>query len=339
MTAVQAGEIADFLGGDYGGDRSATILHVRPLSEAGEGDLTFLANPAFLPMLTDSRATVILVGRDIEAGSGERLIRVGDPYAAFARVVQKWFAEFPRPDGISARADVSPAAKLGKDVRIGAFARIGDNVVVGDGVTIFDGCVIGAGSEIGDETILHANVTLYHGSRIGRRCIVHSGAVIGSDGFGFATSEGVHHKIPQIGIVRVEDDVEIGAGTTIDRATLGETVIGAGTKIDNLVQIAHNVRIGKGCILVAQVGIAGSTEIGDGCVFGGQAGVAGHLKVAAGVMVASRSAVMKNIAKPGQYAGAPARPLREHLRHEAFLRRLPKMMQRRGVTPLDDQET
>ncbi|HVT05479.1 MAG TPA: UDP-3-O-(3-hydroxymyristoyl)glucosamine N-acyltransferase [Thermoanaerobaculia bacterium] len=338
MAGLCAGDIADFLGGEYSGDRTVEIGRVRPLPEAGEGDLTFLANPKFTALVMQTSAAAVLVRRDLPESSG-RFIRVDNPYEAFARVVQRWFAAFPLPEGISPKADVSATARIGRDVRIGAFVRIGDDAVIGDGVTIFEGCVIGAGSSIGEGTMLHANVTLYHRSQIGRRCVIHSGAVIGSDGFGFAMIEGVHHKIPQIGIVRIEDDVEIGAGSTIDRATLGETVIGAGTKIDNLVQVGHNVRLGRGCILVSQVGIAGSTEIGDGCVFGGQAGVAGHLKLGAGVLVAAKSAVMKSVSRPGEIAGIPARPLREYLRHEAWLRRLPKRMQRRGVGPLNEQET
>jgi UDP-3-O-[3-hydroxymyristoyl] glucosamine N-acyltransferase len=195
-------------------------------------------------------------------------------------------------------------------------------------VTIFDGCHVGPDCVVGEGSLLYPNVTVYHGCLIGRRCILHSGVVVGSDGYGFATSGGGHHKIPQVGIVRIEDDVEVGAGTTIDRATLGETVIGEGTKIDNLVQIGHNVRIGKHCLLVAQVGIAGSTEIGDHVVFGGQSGAGGHLKIASNVKVGSRAAVMKSWEEEVTLSGTPARPLQEHLRAEALIRRLPKMQER-----------
>jgi UDP-3-O-[3-hydroxymyristoyl] glucosamine N-acyltransferase len=327
MAEVTLGAIAGFLGGSFDGDPGRTISGVKPIDEAGESDLTFLSNPKYAGRLATTEAAAVLVARGTE-GSSERWIRVDDPYVAFARVVSRWFAAVPGPRGISPLSSIAQTAAIGEGVAIGAFVSIGENVVLGERVTIHPGSVVGDGAVIGDDTLLYANVTVYHGSRIGRRCIVHGGAVIGSDGYGFATEGSTHHKIPQIGIVRIEDDVEIGAGTTIDRATLGETVIGAGTKIDNLVQIAHNVKIGRSCLIVAQVGIAGSTTIGDGSVFGGQAGAAGHLEIGSRVMVAAQSAVMKSFEGPATVAGSPARPIREQMRSEALVRRLPEFVER-----------
>jgi UDP-3-O-[3-hydroxymyristoyl] glucosamine N-acyltransferase len=327
MRSVTLGEIADFVGGSFRGDRARAIRAVRPLADAGEDDLSFLANPKYEKQLATTHAAAVLVDSDL-AGDSLAWIRVKNPYLALSRVLTQWFAAIPLPQGVSPLASIAPTAKLGEGVSVGPYATIADGCAVGDRSVIFGGTSIGANSSIGSDTRIHANVSIYHGTRIGNRCIIHSGAVIGSDGFGFVTAGGRHHKIPQIGIVRIEDDVEIGAGTTIDRAALGETVIGEGTKIDNLVQIAHNVKIGKHCLLAAEVGVAGSTTVGDYSVFGGQAGAAGHLTIGSGVMVAARSAVMKDFEKPMQIAGAPARPLRDHLRSEAMLRRLPKFIER-----------
>lgn len=327
MPRPTTGEIADFLGGKYEGDRSVVIEGVRPIAEAGARDLTFLSNPKYASLLDQTKAAAILVKNDL-AGGASRWIRVVDPYLALARVLERWFAEIPRPEGLSPEARIDPTAQLGREVRIGAGVTIGAGCRIGDRVTIFEGSYIGPESTLGEGTTIHPNVTIYYRSQIGRRCIVHAGAVIGSDGYGFATSGGKHHKIPQIGLVRIEDDVEIGAGTTIDRAALGETVIGEGTKIDNLVQIGHNVKIGKHCLIVAQVGVAGSTEIGDGCVLGGQAGVGGHLEIGARVQVAAQSAVMKSFDGPATISGTPARPAGEHLKTQALVQKLPELFER-----------
>jgi UDP-3-O-[3-hydroxymyristoyl] glucosamine N-acyltransferase len=247
---------------------------------------------------------------------------VDDPYFAFAKIMTRWFSNRPLPKGISAKAMVAESAKLGENVVLGHFAIIGENVVVGNNVTIFHGVSIEAGSTIGDDCIIYPNVVIYDGTRIGNRCIIHSGVVVGSDGYGFATHAGKHHKIPQIGIVRIEDDVEIGAGTTIDRAALGETVIGEGTKIDNLVQIGHNVKVGKHCLLVSQVGIAGSTELGDYVAVAGQSGFSGHLKIGHRVQVAAKSAVLADVPDDTKVMGSPAVPFTEFARRHAALKKL-----------------
>lgn len=327
MSELTVGEIVDLVEGRFSGDRQKRIEGVKPLADAGPDELSFLSNPKYDTHLETTRAGAILVSQKTE-GSSDRWIRVPNPYLAFAAVMRRWFSAIPVPCGISENASIAGSAVMGTDVGIGPFVTIGERVEIGDGVKILAGSVIGDDSKIGPGTLIYPNVTLYHGSVIGRDCIVHSGAVIGSDGYGFATEGGKHHKIPQIGTVRIGDEVEIGAGTTIDRAVLGETVIDDGTKIDNLVQIGHNVRIGRNCLIVAQVGIAGSTEIGDGCVFGGRAGAAGHLKIGPGVQVAATSVVMKDLDGPATLGGIPARPLSEHLRVEAAGRKLPELLKR-----------
>jgi UDP-3-O-[3-hydroxymyristoyl] glucosamine N-acyltransferase len=321
MPAVSVGEIADLVGGEFGGDRDQSIRTVAPLAQAKSDQLSFLSNRKYVGELATTKAGAILVPRNLE-GCDQRWIRVDDPYFAFARVMTRWFSDRPKPKGVSPHAVVSPSAKLGRNVALGHFAIVGDNVVIGHDVTIFQGVSIEAGSVIGDDCIIYPNVVIYDGSQIGRRCIIHSGVVIGSDGYGFATHEGKHHKIPQIGIVRIEDDVEIGAGTTIDRAALGETVIGEGTKIDNLVQIGHNVKVGKHCLLVSQVGIAGSTELGDYVAVAGQSGFSGHLKIGHRVQVAAKSAVLEDVPDDTKVMGSPAVPFTEFARRHAAVKKL-----------------
>lgn len=321
MPAVPISDIVSFVSGRYDGPADAMIEGVQPLSEARERHLSFLANPKYAPQLETTQAGAVLVAEDL-AGSDPRWIRVANPYFAMSRVVGRFFASRPAPSGVSAQASIASSAKLGSNVVVGAFSVVGENVVIGNDVVIYPNVTIEANTSIGDGTVIYPQVSIYHDSRIGRRCVIHSGVVIGSDGYGFATDGGRHHKIPQIGIVRLEDDVEIGAGSTIDRAALGETVIGEGTKIDNLVQIGHNVRIGKHCFIVAQVGIAGSTELGDYVQVAGQSGFAGHLKIGNRVQVAAKSAVLEDVPDDTKVMGIPAVPFREFARREAHLRRL-----------------
>jgi len=319
--SVPIGEIVEFVDGSYAGPRDLEIAGVAPLSAAGDGQLSFLSNPKYAPQLATTGAGAILVSKSLE-GDDRRFIRVDDPYFSLARVVARWFAKRPAPIGVSPQAAVSPSARLGKNVAVGAFTSIGDHVTIGDDTVIYPNVTIEPGTTIGSDCVVYAQVSIYNGTKIGDHCVIHSGVVIGSDGYGFATHGGRHHKIPQVGIVRIEDDVEIGAGTTIDRAALGETVIGEGTKIDNLVQIAHNVRVGKHCLLVAQVGIAGSTELGDYVVVAGQSGFAGHLKIGSGVQVAAKSAVLEDVPDNTKVMGIPAVPFRQFARREAMMKRL-----------------
>lgn len=321
MSAVSIGEIIDFVGGEFTGSRAAPISSVASLASANLTQLSFLSNPKYSAELAATKAGAILVPKKLE-GNDPRWIRVDDPYFAFARVMTRWFSNRPKPRGVSPKAIVADSAKLGENVTLGHFSVIGENVVIGKNVTIFQNVSIEAGSVIGDDCIIYPNVVIYDGSRIGNRCIIHSGVVIGSDGYGFATHGGRHHKIQQIGIVRIEDDVEIGAGTTIDRAALGETVIGEGTKIDNLVQIGHNVKVGKHCLLVSQVGIAGSTELGDYVAVAGQSGFSGHLKIGHRVQVAAKSAVLADVPDDTKVMGSPAVPFNEFARRQAVVKRL-----------------
>ena len=314
MPAVSLSDIVTFVSGRYDGP-DVTIVGVAPLSEATGEQLSFLSNPKYAPQLAETKAAAVLVASELE-GDSPKWVRVANPYYAMATVVARFFAIRPKPEGLSSHAVIASSAKLGPDVRVGAFVSIGEDVELGDGVVIYPHVTIEAGVVIGEGTILYPQVSVYAGCRIGRRCVIHSGVVIGSDGFGFATEGGRHHKIPQIGIVRIEDDVEIGAGTTIDRAALGETVIGEGTKIDNLVQIGHNVRVGKHCFLVAQVGIAGSTVLGDFVQVGGQSGFAGHLKIGDRARVYSKSAVFEDVPAGVWVRGIPAVSQREYVRQQ-----------------------
>jgi UDP-3-O-[3-hydroxymyristoyl] glucosamine N-acyltransferase len=323
MPPVAISEIVAFVQGRYDGPRELMIETVAPLASANERQLSFLSNPKYAAQLATTRAAAVLVANDVE-GDDARFIRVADPYFAFASVLTRWFAERPAPRGISPQAAIAATATLGNNVAVGPFTAIGERVTIGDDVTIYANVTIEPDSAIGDGTVIFPQVSIYHGSIVGRRCTIHSGVVIGSDGYGFALHEGRHHKIAQIGIVRIEDDVEIGAGTTIDRAALGETVIGEGSKIDNLVQIGHNVKLGKHCLLVSQVGIAGSTELGDYVVVAGQSGFAGHLKIGSRVQVAAKSAVLHDVPDDSKVMGTPAVPFREFARREAALRRIVK---------------
>jgi UDP-3-O-[3-hydroxymyristoyl] glucosamine N-acyltransferase len=312
---VPLSEIVSFVSGRYSGPDVA-IAGVAPLSDATERHISFLSNPKYASQLETTNAAAVLVANDLE-GDSPKWIRVADPYYAMATTVARFFAQRPRPMGISPQASIARSAQLGSDVAVGAFTSIGDDAVIGDGVVIYPNVTIEPGVTIGDGTIVYPQVSIYYACKVGRRCVIHSGVVIGGDGFGFATDDaGTHHKIPQVGIVRIEDDVEIGAGTTIDRAALGETVVGEGTKIDNLVQIGHNVRIGRRCLLVAQVGIAGSTTLGDAVQVGGQSGFAGHLKIGDRARVYSKSAVFEDVPEGVWVRGIPAVSQREYVRQQ-----------------------
>ena len=321
MPTVAISEIVAHVQGRYSGPADVSITGVAPLADATSEHIAFLANPKYASQVESTKAAAVLVANDL-AGDSPRWIRVDNPYYAMASVVTRWFADRPGPRGISPLASVAASATLGEGVSVGPFTSIGERAVIGAGATIYGNVTIEPDVEIGEGTIVYPQVSIYHRSRIGRRCIVHSGVVIGSDGYGFAFHEGSHHKIPQVGIVRIDDDVEIGAGSTIDRAALGETVIGAGTKIDNLVQIGHNVKVGRHCLLVSQVGIAGSTSLGDHVVVAGQSGFAGHLEIGNRVQVAAKSAVLDDVPDDTKVMGIPAIPFREFARREAALRKM-----------------
>jgi UDP-3-O-[3-hydroxymyristoyl] glucosamine N-acyltransferase len=317
-------EIAAFLGGDVSGDGGIVIERIRGIEEAGEGDLTFLANPKYRKNLETTGASAILVARDTTC-EGKNLLLVDDPYRALGRLLALFYPEEEETAGIreqasiDAGADVSPEAVVYPGVHICRGARVEARAV------LYPGVFIGRDAVIGEGSILYPHVTVYRRCLIGRRVILHAGVVVGSDGFGFAVPGRENQKIPQVGYVQIDDDVEIGANTTIDRGTLGRTWIQQGVKIDNLVQIAHNVVIGERSVIVAQVGISGSTQLGQGVIIGGQAGLVGHIRLGDHVMVAARSGIHKDIPPNQIVAGAPHRPHREWLKLEAALSKLPEM--------------
>lgn len=321
-------ELAQLFSGEIAGDSSLTITGAAPLAEATPGEITFYGNPRYLAAFRKTRASAAFVPLNFEEQIVPAQIRVANPSKAFEEVVLK----FARPP-IQFAPGVHPTAVLAGNVSLGEEVSIGAHAVLEPGVSIGRGTRVGANSYIGHETIvgegclIYPNVTIRERTRIANRVIIHSGVVIGSDGFGFEMAAAGHKKVPQIGIVQIDDDVEIGANTTIDRARFGRTWIQEGVKIDNLVQIAHNVVIGKHSIIVAQVGIAGSVRIGSGVVIGGQAGIIGHIEIDDGTMIGAQTGVSKSL-HGGTWWATPAVPLKESMEHLANVRRLGKLYER-----------
>lgn len=328
-------DIAEWLQGDLVGDGSVDILRVAKIEEAGPQDLTFLANPRYAKHVETTGASAILVSRsfshlEFKAPRALAFIKVDDPYVAFLQVLRHLTPTIdPFGKGIHATAVVSPSATLGKNVDLGAFVVVADGARIGDHTRVGEGCVIGAKAEIGKECRLHANVTIYHQCKLGNRVTVHSGTVIGSDGFGFAPkADGSYEKIPQLGIVVIEDDVEIGSNCSIDRATMGETLIRKGVKLDNLIQVAHNVVIGENTVIAAQTGISGSTKLGKNMMVAGQVGFAGHLEIADRTVIMAQSGIPNSIREEGKtFFGYPAKERGKALRIEALIRSLPELAQ------------
>jgi UDP-3-O-[3-hydroxymyristoyl] glucosamine N-acyltransferase len=325
-------EAATFLNGTIEGDPNATFNIVSKIDQGIPGSLTFLANPKYEEFVYSTKATVIIVPEDIELKQNVEatLIRMKNPYLGFCNILNHYFNPFNEKSGIEEGAVVSPSAKIGKEVYIGSNSYISEDCQIEDRVKIFPNCYIGQNVKIGKGTVLYPNATVYFDCILGENVIIHSGVVIGSDGFGHAPAEdGSYVKIPQIGNVIIENDVEIGSNSTIDRATMGSTVIEEGVRLDNLVQVAHNVRIKKHTVLAAQVGVSGSTTVGAYTQVGGQAGFAGHLEVADKSNIAARSGVLSNIEKEGQtVAGMPTQPIRDHFRAKAYIKKLPETEQR-----------
>jgi len=325
---ITLGEIARILEGELtGGDEDIRIYSVAGLKDAAPGDISFLAHHRYLEDLETTKASAVVLPRDIQF---DRLpsIKVENPYYAFAQLLHLFYDLPFSPRGVDERAIIGRDVMIGRDVTIYPYAYLDDGVSVGDRVTIYPWTFIGRGSTIGEETVIYPGVTIREGCRIGCRVIIHGGAVIGGDGFGFVNYRGVHYKIPQVGGVIIEDDVEIGANTTIDRGTVGNTVIRRGTKIDNLVQIAHNVTVGEDCIFAAQVGIAGSTEIGRHVTLAGQVGVTGHICIGDRVTVAGKGGVTKDAREGQTLSGMPAIPHREWLKAMAVFEELPELRRR-----------
>jgi UDP-3-O-[3-hydroxymyristoyl] glucosamine N-acyltransferase len=323
---VKLRDIASLVNGEVIGPPKADDIEITGVSgirSAREGDITFLSAEHYRKYLAGCKASCILIKEPIE-GLQTTQLRVSNPHLAFAKLLGHFYIKPQKPLGISEHAIVSDKATVGKDISIFPFSFISDNVSIGNGTIIYPHVFVGHDTTIGEDCIIYPNVTLRENVRIGNQVIVHSGSVIGSDGFGYVFEGGKHHKIPQVGGVIIEDDVEIGSNVSVDRATTGNTIVGEGTKIDNLVQIAHNVTIGKNSIIVAQVGIGGSTEIGDFVSLAGQVGVADHAKIESGTIIGAQSGVMGNVAK-GIYTGSPVMPHREWLKTQAIIAKLPEL--------------
>jgi len=326
---LTAASIVALVGGKLVGNAAAEVDAVAPLDRAGPRDLSFLAAQRYAPQFAETRAGIVLVSPELESGTGPTgctCIIIEKPHEALLRVLPALYRQAVAPVGVHRSAVIGRGARLGSGVSIGPGVVLGDGSAIGDGAVLGANCVVGNGVEIGARSHLHPHVVLYAGTRLGERVILHSGVVIGSDGFGYVYRENQHRRIPHVGWCIIENDVEIGANTAIDRGSISDTVIGAGTKIDNMVHIAHNVRIGRLCLIIAQVGIAGSATIEDGAVVGGQAGVGGHTTIGPGARIGGQSAVFGDVPAGETWSGYPARPHRDSLRTQAALSKLAKLL-------------
>jgi UDP-3-O-[3-hydroxymyristoyl] glucosamine N-acyltransferase len=319
------GEIAEMIGAEVIGDPNVTITGIAGIKEAKEGDITFIRDTKHLSLVDKTKASAVIASQKIDNFS-KPIIKTDNPSLAFTKVASSFYSyENVRNKGVHASAVIGNNVKLGKDIYIGPYVVIEDDTTIGDRCIIYPGTYIGCGVCVGENSMIYANVSIREKTSIGKRVIIHSGTVIGSDGFGYDTVDGVHHKIPQLGYVLIEDDVEIGANVTIDRARFDKTVIGKGTKIDNLVQIAHNVITGENCIIVAQVGISGSTTLGKNVTLAGQAGLVGHITIGDNVIVGGQAGVIKSIPADSFVSGYPARPHKEATKINAYIQRLPNL--------------
>ena len=325
-----AQQIAEFLKGKVVGNKDIKVSDFSKIEEGRRGTLTFLANPKYTHYIYETHADIVIVNKTFEPerAISATLIKVDDAYQSVAQLFTLVNNLKPRKTGISAKADIAQSASIGKDIFVGAFVSIGENCKIGNNVTIHPNTQIGDNVSVGDGSIIYSNVSIYSDCVVGKNNIIHSGAVIGADGFGFAPDEeGHYHKIPQIGNVVLGDDVEIGANTTIDRATMGATHISDGVKIDNLVQVAHNVEVGEYTAIAAQTGIAGSTKVGRRCIFGGQVGITGHISIADGTILGAQTGVSGNINEGGKvWAGSPVLPIDTFRRASVLIRKLPDIV-------------
>lgn len=317
-------EIAGIINGEVVGDKDLVVTGFSGIQDAREGDVTFLADPKYIPISKKTNATAIITSRDIEI-SGKNIIRTDNPSLAFSNLISAMTDNDGHPfKGIHESAFISDSCVVGENVSIGPFVIIEGHAKIGNNTVIYGGSYVGHNTTIGADCLIYPNITVRESVVLGDRVIIHSGTVIGSDGFGYVQVDGVHKKIPQIGTVVVEDDVEIGANVTIDRARLDRTIIGRGTKIDNLVQVAHNVILGEHCIIISQVGISGSVTIGKSVILAGQVGVVGHITIGDEAVAFSQCQVVKNIPPHARISGSPGRPHSETKRMVAYMRKLPK---------------
>lgn len=325
-----AKQIAEVINGEVVGDENVAVSVFSKIEEGKPGSLTFLSNPKYTNYIYSTEASIVLVSNKFvpEHEVKATMIKVENPYDCLARLMMMYESSKPKKKGIDPLAFVAHSAKVGEDVCIGAFAYIGENAVIGDDTKIYPHAYVGDNVKIGENATLYQHVSVYAECRVGNNCILHSGCVIGADGFGFAPTENGYEKIPQIGNVVLEDDVEIGANTCIDRATMGSTIVHKGAKIDNLVQIAHNDEIGSNTVIAAQTGVAGSTKIGEWCMFGGQVGVAGHITVGNKVNVGAQTGVNSHVEGNQTIMGYPAMSYRDFIKTSVLQRKLPDMMKR-----------
>ena len=322
-----AKQIAEFIQGTIVGDENATVHTFAKIEEGIPGAISFLSNPKYTHYIYDTQSSIVLVNKDFEPEKEIKatLIKVDNAYESLAKLLNLYEMSKPKKTGIDPLAYIAPTAKIGKDVYIAPFACVGDNAEIGDNTSLHPHATVGSGAKVGNDCILYPHVTVYHDCRIGNNCILHAGSVIGADGFGFAPSPEGYEKIPQIGIVVLEDNVEIGANTCIDRATMGATIIRKGVKLYNLIQIAHNVEVGSHTVMASQVGVAGSTKVGEWCMFGGQVGVAGHITVGNRVNMGAQSGVNGSVKDGKALIGTPPIEFKNYFKSSAVFKKLPDM--------------
>ena len=322
-----AKQIAAYLGGEIVGDENTTVCTFAKIEEGVPGALSFLSNPKYTAYIYDTQSSIVLVNSDFvpEKPIKATLIKTANAYESLAKLMMLYESAKPKKRGISPMASVAGSATIGENVYIGPFVSIGEKAVVGDGTIIEANVSVGDGASVGNDCILYNGVTIYHDCKVGNRCILHAGSVVGSDGFGFAPGADGYDKIPQIGIAILEDDVELGANTCIDRATMGATVIKRGVKLDNLVQVAHNVVIDEHTVMAAQCGIAGSTKVGSWCMVGGQTGISGHIQIGNQVKVGGHSAISNSVKDGKAVMGYPAFDHTQFARASVVFKKLPEM--------------
>ena len=322
-----AEQIANVIGGRVEGNKDAKVHTFAKIEEGTEGAISFLSNPKYTHYLYNTKSSIVIVNEDLELEKDvdATLIRVKNAYESIAKLLQIYEASKPKKTGIAPQAYIAPSAKLGNNCYVGPFAYVGEGAEIGDGCQIYPHAVIGDNVKVGTNCIFYPNTTIYQGCKIGNNVTIHAGSVIGADGFGFAPGADGYDKIPQIGIVIIEDNVEIGANTCVDRSTMGATVIHKGVKLDNLVQVAHNVEIGENTVMSAQVGIAGSTKVGSWCMFGGQVGLAGHITIGDKTFLGAQSGVPGSLKGGEELIGTPPMNPRAYFKSQAIFRRLPDM--------------
>ena len=322
-----AKQIAEFIQGTIVGDENATVHTFAKIEEGMPGAISFLSNSKYTHYIYDTQSSIVLVNKDFEPEKEIKatLIKVDNAYESLAKLLNLYEMSKPKKTGIDPLAYIAPTAKIGQNVYIAPFACVGDNAEIGDNTSLHPHATVGSGAKVGSNCILYPHVTVYHDCRVGNNCILHAGSVVGADGFGFAPSPEGYEKIPQIGIAILEDNVEIGANTCIDRATMGATVIRKGVKLDNLIQIAHNVEVGSHTVMASQVGVAGSTKIGEWCMFGGQVGVAGHITVGNKVNMGAQSGVNGSVKDGKALIGTPPIEFKNYFKSSAVFKKLPDM--------------